>query len=132
MTSDLSVDVRILCLLHLFFPLDLEKHGMDTNILHLSGQSDLTQMMESLAIDDLEKSSGCSFPFEESRGLDTAGTTREVSESLSNHEEAEISLNMGNKDESCKDENSASDQSRRAQYSREGDESMFPTANDCK
>ena len=121
------MDVRILCLLHYFFPLDSEKHGMDTNILHLSGQSDLTQKIDGLAIDDLEKSSGCSFPFEESRGLDMAGSTREASESFSSHEKKEISMNMGNKDE-----NSASHQSRRPQYSKERDKSMLPIAKDCK
>ena len=107
-----------------FFPLDPEKPGTDANILHLSGQSDLTQMMDGLAIDDLDKSSGCSFPFEESRGLDMAGSTREASESFSSHEETEISLSMSNKDEACKDENSAPDQCRQAQYSREAGEEI--------
>ena len=106
-----------------FFPLDPEKPGMDANILHLSGQSDLTQIMDGCYIDDLDKSSGCSLPIEERGGLDTVGSIREASESFSSHEETEIFLNMGNKDEACKDENSASDQSRRAQYSREGDKS---------
>ena len=126
------MDVRILCLLHHFFPLDSEKHGMDTSILHLSGQSDLTQMIDGLAIDDLEKPSGCSFPFEESRGLDMTGSTREASESFSSHEKKEICMNMGNKDETYKDENSASHQSRRPQYSRGRDKSMLPIAKDCK
>ena len=113
-----------------FFPLDPEKHGMDANILHLSGQSDLTQMKDGLAIDDLEKSSGRSLPIEERGGLGTAESTRGASESFRSHKETEISLNMGNKDEACKDENSASDLSRRAQYSREGDKSMLPIAKD--
>ena len=126
------MDVRILCLLHHFFPLDSEKHGMDTNILHLSGQSDLTQKIDGLAIDDLEKSSGCSFPFEESRGLGMAGSTREASESFSSHEKKEMSMTMGKKNETYKDENSASHQSRRPQYSKERDKSMLPIAKDCK
>ena len=113
--------VHILCLLHLFSPLDPE---VGANIPHLSGQSDLTQMVDGLAIDDLDKSSGCSFPFEESGGLDTAGSTREASESFSSHEETEISLSMSNKDEACKDENSAPDQCRQVQYSREAGENI--------
>lgn len=93
-----------------FFPLDPEKHG--TDILHHSGQYDLRQMMGGLAIvDDLGTSSGCSFPVEESGGRDTAGSTREASESLGSHNNTESSPNMGNKDEACKDQNSAFDQS---------------------
>ena len=110
----------------IFFPLDPEKRGMGANIPQLSCQSDLTQMLDRLAIvDDLGKSSVGSYPVEESGELEKAGNT-------SRHEEKEICMNMGNKGEACKDENSASDRSRRAQYSREGEKSMLPIAKDCK
>lgn len=88
-----------------FFPLDPEKHG--TDILHHSGQYDLRQMGGLAIADDLGKSSGWSFPVEESGGRDTAGSTREAFESLGSHSNTESSSNMGNKE----DQNSAFAQS---------------------
>ncbi|XP_074611375.1 uncharacterized protein LOC141865913 isoform X3 [Acropora palmata] len=98
-----------------------ERPGTNANILHLSGQSDFMQILDVHYIDDLDNSSGCSLPIEE-RG----GSIKEASESFRSNKETEISLNMGNKDEACKAKNSASDQCRQAQYSREaGEESCL-------
>lgn len=102
-----------------FTLLDPENHGMDTNYLNPSRQSGFTQMLDCLAIDDRDKSSVRSYPVEESGEVKKAGSTR--------HEKTEI-----NKYEACINENSASGQSRRAQYSRERDKSMLPVAKDCK
>ena len=103
-----------------FSLLDPEKHGMDTSYLNPSRQSGFTQMLDCLAIDDRDSSVG-SYPVEESGELKKAGNR------TSSHEKTEI-----NKYESCKNENSPSGQSRRAQYARERDKSMLPVAKDCK